>query len=186
MNRLLSTCATTALLALATVLVPAPATAELCGNCADKQFTTDVGKCARCGAATASGAFKLCLTCSAANRQCEACRTALPAVRVVTPPVVPPGKEATLVIPAVVTPGTEVKLITSPVVTAGKEVTPAVTQPPGVNPNPPAAVWPPPGINPVTPTPVRPGPRIWQAATPVKAVKPQEPPAAAAPAETPK
>lgn len=53
------------------------AQAELCMDCRGKAFIANVGTCKECGAATASGAFKLCKACSAKLKQCEACRAVL-------------------------------------------------------------------------------------------------------------
>jgi inhibitor of cysteine peptidase len=73
----------TAILAAGVILsmasFPPAAQAGLCADCRDKVFIQNVGACTRCGAATTSGAFKLCRKCSAEFRQCEACGAALPA-----------------------------------------------------------------------------------------------------------
>ena len=91
-----------ALLTLATVLVPAWASAGLCATCAGKMFVQNIGKCATCGGATTSSSFKFCETCSAKLKECQACCIALstgsttvapvapPVIQPIAPPVVPP------------------------------------------------------------------------------------------------
>lgn len=65
--------ATTTVLCLA-----APGAAGLCERCQGRGYITSVGRCANCGAPTASGAFELCEKCSAKLHQCERCRAPLP------------------------------------------------------------------------------------------------------------
>ena len=105
MNRFQSYMATTALFALATILVSFSANAGLCAKCAGKMFVMNVGKCAVCGKATSSGAFNLCQACSAAKNQCEACGASLSAPCPATVPVAVSEQETKPVVP----PGTEVK-----------------------------------------------------------------------------
>ena len=50
--------------------------AALCGKCRDLMFIDSPGKCIDCGAATASGALRLCPKCSAKRHQCEHCLAA--------------------------------------------------------------------------------------------------------------
>lgn len=45
----------------------------LCAACAGQPFTEDVGRCAACGAGTASGMIELCGTCSLRRSACGAC-----------------------------------------------------------------------------------------------------------------
>ncbi len=120
MRRFLSCWAGTALLALATVLIPFTAGAALCAKCINGVFIDSVGKCTSCNAATSSGAFTLCPACSTTLKQCHACRAALPAAQPVKLPVATPPAEAGPVQPPVVplTPGDPpvVKLMPAPVV----------------------------------------------------------------------
>jgi inhibitor of cysteine peptidase len=62
--------------ALATMLLlglAAVGEAALCPKCQDLMFTDSVGKCAVCGAQTASAALKICPKCSDAQHKCERC-----------------------------------------------------------------------------------------------------------------
>ena len=157
MSRFLSCWATAAVLALATVLVSSSASAGLCANCTGKAFIANVGKCSACGAATASGAFKLCPACSTARNQCQACLAPLSVVITVAPPVVVPGTETKPVVPPVVTAVTETKSVAPPVVTAATEAKPVVTpvvtattetKPVGTPAAPGGGIRPPPGLYP--------------------------------------
>jgi inhibitor of cysteine peptidase len=79
-------------LALAIALPCGIATADLCPNCSNLMFTDSVGTCTVCGAATASGALKICSKCSRQRQQCEHCLGSLaggpmpPPSTVATPP----------------------------------------------------------------------------------------------------
>jgi predicted secreted protein len=55
------------------------ATADLCPKCRELMFVDSVGKCEVCGAATTSGALRLCPKCSARLHECEHCRAKLAA-----------------------------------------------------------------------------------------------------------
>ncbi|MCX7047938.1 MAG: protease inhibitor I42 family protein [Candidatus Sumerlaeota bacterium] len=61
----------------ALMLDGAAARAELCEKCKGMMFIANIGKCAECGAATSSGAKKLCPACSKKLGECEACRMKL-------------------------------------------------------------------------------------------------------------
>ncbi len=63
----------------AIALAGATALGALCPKCSNKAYTKDIGTCAECGGPTSSGAFKLCIRCSAKLSQCEHCRAPLPA-----------------------------------------------------------------------------------------------------------
>jgi len=54
-----------------------PARAALCPKCRDRLLIESVGKCESCGAATASGALRLCPKCSAQQNRCELCGKSL-------------------------------------------------------------------------------------------------------------
>ncbi|MBY0551534.1 MAG: hypothetical protein K2W95_29905 [Candidatus Obscuribacterales bacterium] len=40
-------------------------------------FTPGVGRCGSCGGSTSSSGVKICVTCSAAKKQCQVCRVPL-------------------------------------------------------------------------------------------------------------
>ena len=67
-----------------------PAWGALCPKCRDLMFVDSPGKCSECGAATSSGALKLCPKCSAARHKCEHC---LAPVDVVDAPAATPQAE---------------------------------------------------------------------------------------------
>jgi inhibitor of cysteine peptidase len=54
-----------------------PARAALCPACRDRMLVDSPGKCESCGAATASGALRLCPKCSAKQNRCELCGKSL-------------------------------------------------------------------------------------------------------------
>ena len=123
MRKVHSFWATAALLALATVLGSASASAGLCVRCANKSFSDNIGKCASCGAATSSGAFKLCPACSIKRNQCEACGGILN----VAASNDTAAKETKPVVAPVAVAAPEVKADTPPVAAAAPEVKPVVS-----------------------------------------------------------
>lgn len=79
------------------VALPPSARAALCGECSGKSFIKSIGQCTVCpDGRTGSGAFKLCMKCSAKLAQCEACRKELKP-KTTTPPAgeTPPAKPKT-------------------------------------------------------------------------------------------
>jgi serpin B len=70
----------------------------LCAKCRDMMFTTDIGKCPKCGRETSSGAFKFCQSCARELGQCQACGAPLGGAGTSAPAAGPgPDAEAALV-----------------------------------------------------------------------------------------
>jgi len=90
MSKCISHWMTGLVLVVTLVLVPVSARAGLCAKCVRKSHIMNMGKCGGCGAATTSGSFSLCPTCSVAQNKCQACSAALSAVSSVVSSAVPP------------------------------------------------------------------------------------------------
>jgi inhibitor of cysteine peptidase len=78
-RKLFSLVAAGVVIALAAIAAGPAAQAALCGKCSQLMFVDSAGTCSDCGAATSSGALKLCPKCSAKRHQCEHCLAPLTA-----------------------------------------------------------------------------------------------------------